>query len=267
VIQISRRLAWLAAVGALALAGCSGDDGMDGAQGPVGPPGATGSDGTDAQPGPFSLMVLGGEAQGTVDTLVKGFTLAGVFAPGMTIVGMSVIAATPTANDLAPYDVVLVYSNSPFSDRDALGDALADYVDAGGRVVTGQYAYSVVASTFTLGGRFAADPYMPVATSDTGVTMGNFDVSSIAAPAHVVFHGVGVADFAFWGNGNYRDPALQAGTVLATDVNGYKMVTLNDAGTVLSLGLYPTNQFTSAGTPEARRLVANCLAFMAGALQ
>ena len=42
---------------------------------------------------------------------------------------------TPTLAQLIQYESLFVFSNDTFFDRDALGDVLADYVDAGGGVV------------------------------------------------------------------------------------------------------------------------------------
>ena len=40
-------------------------------------------------------------------------------------------SGTPTLDELLAHDAVLFYSDSSFSDRTALGNVLADYVDAG----------------------------------------------------------------------------------------------------------------------------------------
>jgi len=49
---------------------------------------------------------------------------------------------TPTLQQLSAYNTVVAYTNSPPSDPAALGDVLADYVDAGGCVVVATYAMS-----------------------------------------------------------------------------------------------------------------------------
>ena len=46
-------------------------------------------------------------------------------------------ADTPTLGELTPFDAVLAYTNFIPLDAVALGDVLADYVDAGGRVGSG----------------------------------------------------------------------------------------------------------------------------------
>jgi hypothetical protein len=67
---------------------------------------------------------------------------------------------TPTTAQLNAFDAILLFNDGePFPDPDALGDALADYVDQGGGVVL---AGDLFATDFALGGRFAAEPYSPL---------------------------------------------------------------------------------------------------------
>jgi hypothetical protein len=178
---------------------------------------------------------------------------------------MKVQNETPTLADISPYDVVLVYTSGSLDDQTALGDVLADYIDGGGKVVTGMYVYR--ATTQAITGRFVDSPYMPAIPSNTAGTWGNFDVSSISSPPHPIFYGIGVADFPFWFNANYVVPGVQAwGTVLATDTNGNPMVIINDDETVISVVMYPWYQFDPAGSDGARILIRNALAYLAGKL-
>ncbi|NNE45319.1 MAG: choice-of-anchor D domain-containing protein [Rhodothermales bacterium] len=65
-------------------------------------------------------------------------------------------AGTPSLDDLLSYDVVGVFGYYPPTFLDALGDVLADYLDAGGSVV------NAIAHRDRLGGRYAADGYDPI---------------------------------------------------------------------------------------------------------
>ena len=70
---------------------------------------------------------------------------------------IDVSSSTPSASDLGVYNSVLVFNDgTPFADANALGDALAAYVDVGGGVVL---AGSLFAEDSALGGRFVADGY------------------------------------------------------------------------------------------------------------
>jgi hypothetical protein len=73
---------------------------------------------------------------------------------------------TPTADNLQTYDVVITWSNYPYADPEALGDVLADYVDAGGHVIVMPFAMSK--DNWCLGGRFAEEGYMPLLSIGKG---------------------------------------------------------------------------------------------------
>lgn len=94
-----------------------------------------------------------------------------------------------TVDDLAPYDVVVTTNNNRWSDAGgdvSTGDALADFVDQGGKVVLFNFAFDWFG--FELAGRYIDEEYGPfnMATADaTGpVTMDILD------PDHPIFDGV-----------------------------------------------------------------------------
>lgn len=73
---------------------------------------------------------------------------------------INVGTTTPTLSQLQNYAAVFVFSDDiPFADKDALGDVLADYVDAGGGVVL---SGNVFVPGTDLGGRFASGTYSPL---------------------------------------------------------------------------------------------------------
>ncbi|MEO0085345.1 MAG: T9SS type A sorting domain-containing protein, partial [candidate division WOR-3 bacterium] len=107
-------------------------------------------------------------------------------ALGDSVFYREVQTSTPTLAELLPYPAVLAYSNYAFADSVALGNVLADYVDAGGgvvicngafargfqmagRVMTGNYAtfpaWDFTVNTTTLGWHNAAHPIMSGVTS------------------------------------------------------------------------------------------------------
>src|SRR5262249_25608362 len=61
--------------------------------------------------------------------------------------------ATPTVQQLQQYTAVVTYSRNPYNDATALGDNLATYFDAGGRVVVTGWALSDMPK-YVLAGRF-----------------------------------------------------------------------------------------------------------------
>lgn len=72
---------------------------------------------------------------------------------------------TPPVDQLKKYDVVIVWANTPHASPDALGNNLADYIDAGGNVIAS--APSRIPPSWFIGGRFRSGGYDPF-ISETG---------------------------------------------------------------------------------------------------
>lgn len=86
--------------------------------------------------------------------------------------------ATPTAAQLAPYDVVVSVGDSSYLDREAWGNSLAAYLDGGGVVV--QAGYDSWEDAFPQG-RFESGGYAPFIPGNNGnntTSLGSFDASS-----------------------------------------------------------------------------------------
>ena len=93
-------------------------------------------------------------------------------------------AGTPALGLLTSYEAVIVMNNIPFLDPIALGNVLADYVDAGGGVVTTLAAF---ATGYDLQGRFITDGYSPFISGPgplAGTNLGAFD------PNHPIMAGI-----------------------------------------------------------------------------
>jgi hypothetical protein len=87
---------------------------------------------------------------------------------------------TPTAAQLAPYDVVVSIGDSSYDDPEAWGNSLASYVDGGGVVVQAGYDSWENPKSFP-GGRFASGGYAPFIPGNNGndvTSLGAFDASS-----------------------------------------------------------------------------------------
>jgi hypothetical protein len=97
--------------------------------------------------------------------------------PGIGIVDhVNARYETPSLSTLLGYDVVIVASYYAFLDNNALGDVLADYVDAGGKVIhTSCSSYGA----FRVAGRFASGGYAAfndsTATDFQNRVLGEFD--------------------------------------------------------------------------------------------
>ena len=97
------------------------------------------------------------------------------------------LQGTPALEDLLPYPVVLVANNNPFEDPIALGDVLADYVDAGGGVVLTLASF---VNVWSVRGRFMDEGYSPF-----GVGTGPFGDASLGTydATHPIMDGVTTA--------------------------------------------------------------------------
>ncbi|HDQ98782.1 MAG TPA: T9SS type A sorting domain-containing protein, partial [candidate division WOR-3 bacterium] len=93
-------------------------------------------------------------------------------ALGDSVVFMDVQSSTPTPGQLEPYDAVGAHSNYQFADPTALGNLLADYVDAGGGVVIGNFGLT---SGWAMAGRLMTGDYAtisPGANTQQSTTLG-----------------------------------------------------------------------------------------------
>jgi hypothetical protein len=91
-------------------------------------------------------------------------------------------AATPSVALLAAYDCVYTHPNNLYNDPTLLGDRLAGYVDAGGKVIMG---LASVYPGYALGGRIATPAYSPVTTTAPGL---NISPSSYAGDGTTRLH-------------------------------------------------------------------------------
>jgi hypothetical protein len=132
--------------------------------------------------------------------------------------------ATPTLAQLQAYQAVLVYSDSGFIDPVALGNNLADYFDAGGRVVLAVFANTQIAVT----GRWSSGNYHLInPTAQTG--------ASESAPVKIL---------------DASSP-LVAGVTTLTSTAGFK-----SAGGLINGGVAVAN-WGSSGAPLIVRGVKN----------
>ena len=165
----------------------------------------------------------------------------------------SAINATPSLATLTPYTVVLAYTNFVPQNPTALGNVLADYVDAGGGLVLTTYAFS---TPWSIQGRVTTSGYSPL------VNVGqNGDVSgtlTAVVPGDAVFEGVNLAAVSYFHNFNFARPGLAPGaTLLATDGAGRNMIGRSGAARVVGLNLFPGT--CCGGNQEFFKLVANAL--------
>ena len=144
-----------------------------------------------------------------------------------------------TLDLLLQYDVVVVWSNNGLSDSQSIiaGDALSDYIDAGGGVV--EMVFSQFSTGFDIQGRWRSENYSCIsATGDniySGGTLGQ--VADINHPIMAGINSVGTSNFRTGGAS-----LLPGAQLIASYTDGQILVaTRNDkAGRVVWVGFYPS---------------------------
>jgi hypothetical protein len=177
-------------------------------------------------------------------------------------------ASTPTLPQLSPYEALLVWSNGSFQNSTALGDVLADYVDAGGAVVVAVFANSQNSTTLSLQGRWQTGYEvildMSGTTSSSPATLGTIHV-----PGHPSLNGV--ATFS-GGSSSFRPTgtALAAGSLLVADWSDGKVLVAEGANPKrMDLGMYPPSNACFSHfwdqTTDGHKLLSNTVLYAATA--
>ncbi len=127
---------------------------------------------TNALPGPLRVLLLqSGAAVSEIRSLLSSF-------PDLEVVDVfDGSSRVPTLAQLVTYHSVIVVDNTPFGDPDAIGDVLADYVDAGGGVVL---TIASFIATWEVRGRFLSGSYPPFTVGSGpigGAGLGSFDAT------------------------------------------------------------------------------------------
>jgi hypothetical protein len=162
--------------------------------------------------------------QGTPDALV-----AGLVAMGDSVTLLDVQSYTPTLSELQAYDAVGTQSNYQYADPTGFGNVLADYVDAGGGVVIGQFSFS---SGWEMGGRIMGGAY---ATISVGSNTMNATTLGWNDPAHPIMSGVSTVGEYYAGNGAF------VGESVAVWQDGRRYVGVSSNQKVVGLNQYPGN--------------------------
>jgi hypothetical protein len=164
-------------------------------------------------------------------------------------------SGTPLLALLSLYDAVFTWTNSAYADSTGFGNVLADYVDAGGRVILG--AFTTYTSGNFLSGDVMTSAYSPVYSPSGGNSFTNScyagdgtsdlwnGVSSYCAlyRDNVALQGAGIAD------GTFLDGAIAA---------AYRP----DFGVIYLGGL----ETTTANSGDYARLLANAATVEAAAV-
>ncbi|MCB9914794.1 MAG: hypothetical protein H6828_06540 [Planctomycetes bacterium] len=183
----------------------------------------------------------------------------------LTVDVINAATSTPTLLDLQAYQAVIVWSNVNFADNVALGDVLADYVDAGGGVVISTFANSSTTATRVLGGRWTLGYECVVPGS--GNQTGNATLGTVLQPSHPVMAGITNFD---GGTQSYRpiSTVLTSGsTAIAQWSDGRVLVAEGPVAGRIDLCFYPPSSDCSSGfwnsSSQGAELMRNALLYVA----
>lgn len=189
---------------------------------------------------------------GAVEDYLVG---TGMFAPG-DITYYNVSVGNPTLETLMGYDSVMVWSNSLFYNSTALGNVLADYVDAGGGVVMASFSFYGYVDVSIAGRITDYSPFnTPGTTSFTSSTLGTYNA------AHPIMDGVTSL------GGSYRDNVtLKPGAdLVASWADGRPLAATGNGGSVVGISLYPGESIMTGLSGDYAQLFANALYYSADA--
>jgi hypothetical protein len=175
---------------------------------------------------------------------------------------------TPSLATLQTYDAVMTWTNTTPQSAAALGDVLADYVDAGGGVVVTVFANSSITTNRRLEGRWRTGDYEVVVPA-TGSTTGRATLGSILVPGHPIMNGVSTFD---GGTSSFRPTGTAvcaACTKVALWSDSRTLVAVhNTRANRADLGMYPPSSDASTSwwvsSTDGARLMANALLYVIG---
>ena len=180
----------------------------------------------------------------------------------------SSVGSLPTLAELESYDTVLTYSNVGYIDNVAMGDLLADYMDAGGGVVVSTFANSGTATAgLRLMGRWQTGGY-EVVVGGSGQTQTAATMGTVLVPAHPIMAGVSTFN---GGSHAYRPTGttLTAGSTLVARWSDNKVLVAVGANPRrVDLGFWPVSSDCRSdfwvSSTDGARLLANALVFAQG---
>jgi uncharacterized repeat protein (TIGR01451 family) len=181
---------------------------------------------------------------------------------------VQVNAVTPTLAELQAFDAAMVFSDASYANPTALGDVMADYVNAGGGVVCFMFENGYSGTTGQMQGRWVTGEYSAITrggqTSGSQATLG-----TVYDAAHPILQGVATFD---GGSSSYRTAGntITTGSVRIADwSDGKPLVVTKLVGGVrrADLAFYPPSStvrsdFWNAATDGAK-LMANALTWTA----
>ena len=177
-----------------------------------------------------------------------------------TLVNFSGADSTPTVDYLRQFDAVIAVGAGAWADSETVGNRLAEYVDAGGKVIL------MGAALFTnpgfnehspaLGGRITTADYSPVAPSSLGAAQAFLDHD----PDHFLLDGIGFDFYSDWVMNVFGPQG--AGSSIGVYANGAIIGAQNLHKPVVFLNVYPLDGYNAP--LQTVVLIGNTLQYLSG---
>ncbi|MFO7676284.1 MAG: S8 family serine peptidase, partial [bacterium] len=177
-------------------------------------------------------------------------------ALGDSVAYLDVQSTTPSLAQLQPYDAVGAHSNYTFADPNALGNVLADYVDAGGGVVIGNFGFT---SGWAMAGRVMTGAYATVNPGENthqGTTLGWHNAG------HPIMAGVGAVGEYYAASGTF----VASAESVARWTDGRPYVAVSSNQKVAGVNSYPGIHAVPERTGDWALVFHNALLFVAGSM-
>ncbi|MCA9293688.1 MAG: hypothetical protein KDA20_07740 [Phycisphaerales bacterium] len=185
--------------------------------------------------------------------------------PGVVWDAYNTSGGTPEVAYLMQFDAVLVWTNLAITDSTLLGDRLATYVDAGGGVVVGMYAFQVNDVSYTLRGRFYWEDYFCINFVQNFTHTGHATIGTRQQPNHPVLKDVTTFDGGVGSSRGEGGVVLRAERIADWSTGEVLVAERHDKnGRRIDLNFFPP--VTGSGwvpTTDGAKLMANALLYVA----
>jgi hypothetical protein len=157
-------------------------------------------------------------------------TSLGAF-PDLNVTLWDAALGDPTGADLMAYDVVIVGNDYLWTTASmtpkAVGDALADYIDAGGYVIDTLFTHDY--ASWQLAGRYITGDYSPFTASSADMTAIPYRLGAVHDSGHPILNGVSAIEDSPTTGISHQNVGVSAGaTRLADWDDGAVFVAYND---------------------------------------
>lgn len=211
----------------------------------------------------IKVALIGADNTGEINDVQSKLMATDRFTSVDIFVGQSV---TPTLAQLLQYDAVLAWGDYNFANPTLLGNNLADYVDAGGGLVTGVFA---VGGANGIAGRYNTGHYWCISNTSGYLSSGQQSLGTVYQTGHPIMHNVNSFN---GGTSSFRANTfnVDAGATRIADwTDGRPLVATKTFGSsrVVDLGMFPPSNSVYGSywvnTTDGATLMANALFYSA----